>query len=1408
MFNRRRNMCLTTAAVLTALASLGMAGTVLLRAFYAGRGVPAIMFEQLVVHVLSLVAMASSLRQLLSGHREWPLSILFQGMYGLLAITFFYGVSDGLTDGLALPAAESAVALIALVLMPLPQIAISHKHLKAPALFGAACVLLTIAAPVAGLAGTQTLSGLTKGAFLAASAVFACQLVLMAVRLVSRKLPMNVLTLSLAICAAGFLASALGPLFGRMSSPTGINRHALLISMALTVGYIMRLWHMQRRQVYSRLRELSSREEEYRLAAEQSGKLIMRFDIEARRLTHRPETSDFFGLPAVVEGVPDSLIQTGVIDPNSCIAYRRFYEKIFLGEPEGSGVFACRNGEGKTVWMHADFTHMPSESGGRGHCVISCYELKGMCEKQEAYRRRKEACEALDAHSALWAEADLTRGVILNGGGELMTVPPQLNDMEKFNAYMAKTYIYAEDREAFLRLTDVERLRSAYAREVRSETLECRRVHDGEPAWMLATVELLADPCSMNVRAFLTLEDIEERKRREAIERQRTATDELTGLLTRTAFVSRVEALCAKQERSARHAIVMLDIDNFRAINDAFGYQFGDRALREAAADLRTVLRKDDFAARFGGDEFMLCLCDIPDEDEFLDHRCHALCRLLSKQFDDETAMTASIGAAVFPTDGETFDLLYRHADREMSRAKQAGGGRFAHGGDIDSAPEGAKLVQPAVSAATDGAPHRNTLIVADSRDDIRAKIQRSFEEDYEVLVAATTDEARKLLESSSNRIAAVLLEARMEGGGGLKLLEEMSGDAYYQSIPVIMLNVAEDDEGTQKALELGAVDFIRLPVDKRLARLRVKNAIVRRETENLRTKNRELMVQRADEARHQSQLRYLAEHDRMTQLYNKPAFFTHAQRMLKSAQGKTCCMVAFDVQRFRVFNSIFGHEEGDRLLRYIAVQLGNEIGNEGIYSRTESDHFAFLTLYDKEALERRMERLNASMRRYNRSFEVVLSFGVYLTDEADTPASDMYDRAEMAKYTIKNSYIKRWAYYDNTMRDRMIEEQEIISRMNAALEDGEFEVYFQPKCRLDTGAMAAAEALVRWNHPTRGLMSPGLFIPIFEKNGFIMKLDLYMWEHVCAFLHDRMRTDSGDRLSISVNLSRASLYNPTLCETLNSLCKKYQVPNERVEIEITETAYLENSHLLRSMIDEFHRLGFIVEMDDFGSGYSSLNLLKELQVDVLKLDMQLVSTLDDGRSGSILRSIVDMAGRLSLPVIAEGVETEQQARFLAGIGCQQAQGYYYARPMPGDTFNRLLREQPSRLQLIPRNMEDALRQMDSLLRGAALCSLENRHIRLLTMNDYYLNMMHFGYTHSVPLDRDIEAWIGTEDQKSLSAAMIRARDENMPQECVYIQRDQTGRYRLVHADVCFLFDEGSRPVYMMTVEDVSRRED
>ena len=274
----------------------------------------------------------------------------------------------------------------------------------------------------------------------------------------------------------------------------------------------------------------------------------------------------------------------------------------------------------------------------------------------------------------------------------------------------------------------------------------------------------------------------------------------------------------------------------------------------------------------------------------------------------------------------------------------------------------------------------------------------------------------------------------------------------------------------------------------------------------------------------------------------------------------------------------------------------------------------------------------------------------------------------------IKGRYDQHFAVYDDAMREELLWEQTITNEMTTALSSEQFEVYLQPKYRLQDGVLAGAEALVRWNHPKQGFLSPITFIPLFEKNGFITKLDQFVWDKTCAVL--RQWDNKGyPPLSVSVNVSRADIYNADLTNILLKTVQKYGLGVSRLPLEITESAYTENPIQIIEAVESLKKLGFLIEMDDFGSGYSSLNMLNQLSLDILKLDMQFIrSETTKPKSQGILRHIMAIAGTMGLRVVAEGVETKEQLERLCEIGCDYGQGYYFAKPMPCEAFETLMR--------------------------------------------------------------------------------------------------------------------------------------
>lgn len=428
------------------------------------------------------------------------------------------------------------------------------------------------------------------------------------------------------------------------------------------------------------------------------------------------------------------------------------------------------------------------------------------------------------------------------------------------------------------------------------------------------------------------------------------------------------------------------------------------------------------------------------------------------------------------------------------------------------------------------------------------------------------------------------------------------------------------------------------------------------------------------EEMRTQEKIRYQAKYDILTGLYNKNTFFRKTQKLITDNQGDEYTLIRLDIERFKVINDLFGMSEGNRLLQYVA-ELVQRVCKEGCtFGRLEADNFVIcMPFHDKKDILDTVEAIGEGARNYDLNFEVTINIGIYSITDKTTSVDLMCDRAKMALNTIKGNYMKSYAVYDEILRETMLREQVIVNEMDAALEKGQFSIYMQPKYDLNTEQLIGAESLVRWLHPTKGMISPGIFIEIFEKNGFITKLDHYVWERTCMFLKE-CREKGIEQKPVSVNISRMNLYNPELANELEGLVEKYDLDPELLELEITESAYMENPMYLLTAMEQLQNKGFVILMDDFGSGYSSLNMLRNVPVDILKVDMNFLQGEDKyGRGRSILKSIVNMSKDIDVPTLIEGVETKDQVEFLREIGCSQVQGYYYARPMPLDEYKALL---------------------------------------------------------------------------------------------------------------------------------------
>ena len=424
------------------------------------------------------------------------------------------------------------------------------------------------------------------------------------------------------------------------------------------------------------------------------------------------------------------------------------------------------------------------------------------------------------------------------------------------------------------------------------------------------------------------------------------------------------------------------------------------------------------------------------------------------------------------------------------------------------------------------------------------------------------------------------------------------------------------------------------------------------------------------------AEMEYRADYDSMTGLYNSEAFYRKATEIIHLNEETLYAVLSIDIEKFRLINDKFGIEIGNRCLAYMGKCIRELMPKNGLAKRYQGDTFTVLMEYHSEQdILNFINSLTGRMRdNDNLPQGVSIVFGIYKVTDKTLPIRLMCDRARTVKRQAKGSIFTNYAVYDDVIRLKMREQAEIEEEMEMALHHHEFVMYLQPQIDVKTGKLAGAEALVRWEHPIKGTMVPAQFLPLFESNGFITRLDRFMWEEACKYLADLKKRDI--QIPISVNVSRAHVSESDLATILTELVKRYGITSDKLELEITENLFVDDVDELFGQMDQLKKCGFRIQMDDFGSGYSSLNMLRKAPVDTLKIDrFFLDEIMSTSRGKIIVEASVKMAKELGLMVIAEGVETEEQLIFLRDAGCDIAQGYYYSKPVNVEEFETFMSE-------------------------------------------------------------------------------------------------------------------------------------
>ena len=533
---------------------------------------------------------------------------------------------------------------------------------------------------------------------------------------------------------------------------------------------------------------------------------------------------------------------------------------------------------------------------------------------------------------------------------------------------------------------------------------------------------------------------------------------------------------------------------------------------------------------------------------------------------------------------------------------------------------------------------------------------------EYEVIFAEDGKKGLASIRDNRNELSLILLDLVMPGIHGLDLLKLIKNNKEMKHIPVIVLT--SDHKSEVPSLQLGASDFIPKPYP-------LPEIIMAR-------------VKRTIELAEDRKLIQSTEKDSLTGLYNREYFFRYAEQFDLRNKGIPMDAILVNINHFHIINERYGKEYGNTVLRHIADLIRMLLRKSGGFAcRLEADTFLVYCRHGehyKEMMEQASEDFDTNPAVSGN--RIHLRMGVYPDVDKSIDIERRFDRAKMAADTGRNKYEQTISYYDNALHEAKLYEEQLLDDFREALEQRQFHVYYQPKfdVRREEPFLASAEALVRWKHPRLGMISPGLFIPLLEDNGMVQQLDHYVWREAAAQIR-RWKDTFGVTVPVSVNVSRVDMYDPELIATFKSIIEEYRLTTSEYLLEITESAYTDNATQIINTVKQLRKLGFRIEMDDFGTGYSSLNMLSMLPIDALKLDMKFIRTAFSGRRDTrMIELIIDIAEYLKVPVIAEGVETEEQLTTLKTLGCDIVQGYYFSKPLPAEEFETFIIQKKKQL--------------------------------------------------------------------------------------------------------------------------------
>ena len=705
------------------------------------------------------------------------------------------------------------------------------------------------------------------------------------------------------------------------------------------------------------------------------------------------------------------------------------------------------------------------------------------------------------------------------------------------------------------------------------------------------------------------------------------ATDTLTGLLNRASYLSEIEqykTLCPNTL-----TVIYGDVNGLHELNNEQGHAAGDLMLKTCSEELHKMFGEKTY--RIGGDEFAAFLENqAPAEGRAMVQRV--------KKILEEKGYFMAIGVCSVDEVGNVEDAV-RMAENRMYREKALHYQMFGK-----ERRQRASQAAVQVPVAVD---EKHTILLALQDKKELEEMTKILGDKYNLLSSENGEDAYRILQDNYAKISLVIINPNLAQLSGEVMMRMAGKDALLQNIPFIVVATPKDVDMPKKYTELGAVEYFREPL--------VPNEFLARVSVVIRLRQSNAVI-------------FANEMDEIPGLYTRRAFLYHATEFLRDHREESVDILMSYIDGFETIIQRYGSAHADAVLSLLVTCFKEQYRENIIMGRFTDNQVSIICLHKNRDMDEMAREIAHKLYREIPVSGVKLKIGVYEEVDYRQSVRTSCEYAASAMWSIEHKFDRRVAFYTQAMHRQTMQDKRVELEMNDALKNGEIKVYYQPKHELKTGKLVGAEALVRWAHPEKGLISPSEFVSVFEKTGFIRLVDYYVWRNTCKNLK-KWIAEGKQVVPISVNASRIDLQFPNAARYAISSTEIFHIPASLLHIEVTENAFTENVDAISETLRECRAAGFKVELDDFGTGYSSLSMLGSMPLDIIKIDKSMLQNVADEKKNGVLKACVQIAKALGLQIVAEGVENDKSVELLKKMDVEFAQGYYYSKPLPEDKF-------------------------------------------------------------------------------------------------------------------------------------------